>query len=269
MKVKKERRKSPSVSQAEKKAVKPVEVTSGPLQSIADAKVSRRTVMKGGVAVAAVVGVSSVALSGRRIREQGSTSSTSSSATATTQSYVTITPSQTNTATVPPSPPLVTTDPFGIRTITLNVNGTNYNVNVAPRTMLVDVLRDDLSLVATKKTCNRASCGACTVLVDGVPHESCHVMALRMVGHTILTSEMAKGDPVVNALQQAWVTEDGGQCNWCGAGQIMAATALLKSNPSPTVPQIKAALSGNLCRCGNYVQIIAAVQTAAKNLGGA
>jgi aerobic-type carbon monoxide dehydrogenase small subunit (CoxS/CutS family) len=182
---------------------------------------------------------------------------------------VTITPSQTNTATVPPSPPIVATNPFATRTITLNVNGTNYNVNVAPRTMLVDVLRDDLSLIATKKACNRASCGVCTVLVDGVPHESCHVMAIRMVGHNIVTSEIAKADPVVNALQQAWVTEDGGQCNYCGPGNIMAATALLKSNPNPTVPQIKAALSGNLCRCGNYVQIIAAVQAAAKNLGGA
>jgi aerobic-type carbon monoxide dehydrogenase small subunit (CoxS/CutS family) len=265
MKEKKRQKDSSSVT-------KPVEVKSKEAASavakVADTKVTRRTLMKGTAAVAAVVGVSSVAMSGRSIREQGSTSS-SSSATSTTQSYVTISPTATNTATVPPAPPIVATNPFAMRTVTLNVNGTNYNVNVAPRSMLVDVLREDLDLIATKRPCNRMSCGACTVLVDGVPHESCTLMAIRMVGHNIVTSEIAKADPVVNALQQAWITADGGQCNYCGSGQIMAATALLKSNPNPTVPQIKAALSGNLCRCGNYMHIIAAVQLAATNLGGA
>jgi aerobic-type carbon monoxide dehydrogenase small subunit (CoxS/CutS family) len=244
----------------------PVRAIGSELTKVADTKVSRRTLMKGTAAVAAVVGVSSVAMSGRKIREQGSTTSSASSST---QSYVTITPTATNTATVPPAPPILATNPFATRTVTLNVNGTNYNVIVAPRTMLVDVLREDLDLIATKRPCNRMSCGACTVLVDGVPHESCTLMAIRMVGHNIVTSEIAKADPVVNALQQAWVTADGGQCNYCGPGQIMAATALLKSNPNPTVPQIKAALSGNLCRCGNYMHIIAAVQLAATNLGGA
>jgi aerobic-type carbon monoxide dehydrogenase small subunit (CoxS/CutS family) len=153
-----------------------------------------------------------------------------------------------------------------MRTITLNVNGANYNVNVEPRSMLVDVLREEMGLIATKRPCNRMSCGGCTVLIDGVPHEACTIIALRMVGHSIMTGEIAKGDPVVNALQQAWVTEDGGQCTFCGPGQIMAATALLKSNPNPTIPEIKAALSGNLCRCGNYMHIISAVQAAAASL---
>jgi len=265
----KRKSKSPPVSQAESKILNSARVTGGPVEEAANAKITRRTLMKGTAAVAAVVGVSSVVMSGRNIREQGSTTSSSSSSSSSTQSYVTITPSQTNTATVPPAPPVTTTNPFGVRTVTLNINGANYNVNVAPRTMLIDVLREDLGLVATKRPCNRMSCGGCTVLIDGVPHESCSIMALRMVGHTIVTCEIAKGDPVVNALQQAWVTADGGQCNYCGPGQIMAATALLKSNPNPTVPQIKAALSGNLCRCGNYMHIIAAVQLAATNLGGA
>ena len=269
MKTKKEKQKSSSASQADKKVVKPVAATDGPLQNVADAKVTRRTLMKGTAAVAAVVGVSTVAMNGRNLREQGSTTSSASTSQSSTQSYVTITASQTNTATVPPNPPVTTTDPFGVRTITLNVNGANINVNVAPRTMLVDVLRDTMGFIATKKACNRMSCGFCTVLIDGVPHESCQLMAVRMVGHTIVTSEIAKNDPVVNALQQAWVAEDGGQCCYCGPGNIMSATALLKSNPNPTVPQIKAALSGNLCRCGNYTQIIAAVQAAAKSLGGA
>jgi aerobic-type carbon monoxide dehydrogenase small subunit (CoxS/CutS family) len=263
MKSSKGKKKSPSSSQADKKIVKPVASTGGPLQDVANVKLTRRALIKSTATAAAVVGVSSVTMSGRSVREQ------SGSSTSSTQSYATITPSQTNTATVPPAPPTTTTDPFGARTVTLNVNGTSYNVIVAPRSMLADVLRDELGLIATKKTCNRASCGSCTVLIDGEPHEACSVMTVRMVGHNITTSEIGKNDPVVNALQQAWVTEDGGQCNYCGPGNIMTATALLKSNPNPTVPQIKAALSGNLCRCGNYVQIIAAVQAAAKSLGGA
>jgi len=157
-----------------------------------------------------------------------------------------------------------------MRTITLNVNGTNYNLNVEPRSMLVDVLRDSMGLIGTKRPCNRMECGACTVLIDGVAHESCGVMAIRAVGHNITTVEIATADPVVNALQQAWVTADGAQCGFCGPGYIMSATALLKANTGhvPTLAQIKDACSGNLCRCGNYPHIIAAIQLAAKNLGG-
>lgn len=260
MKTRKEKRKSPASSKDEKKIVKPVEATGGPIEGVANAKVSRRTLLKGTATAAAVVGVSAISLQSLQLepaKEQTASSSTS---------YSTISPTQTNTGVVPPAPPVTTTNPFGVRTVTLNVNGTNYNVNVAPRSMLADVLREDLGLIATKKTCNRASCGTCTVLIDGEPHEACTVLTVRMAGHTIVTSEIGKNDPVVNALQQAWVTEDGGQCNYCGPGSIMAAAALLKSNPTPTVQQIKAALSGNLCRCGNYVQIIAAVQAAATNL---
>lgn len=266
MKTRKEKRKSPASSQDEKKIVKPVEATGGPIQGVANAKVSRRTLLKGTATAAAVVGVSAVSLQSLQLepaKEQTASSSTS---------YSTISPTQTNTGVVPPAPPVTTTNPFGVRTVTLNVNGTNYSVAVAPRSMLLDVLRDDLGLIATKKTCNRASCGSCTVLVDGAAHDACTLMTVRMVGHNIVTSEIGAAttpDPVVAALQKAWVTEDGGQCNYCGPGAIMTATALLKSNPNPTVAQIKAALSGNLCRCGNYVQIIAAVQAAATNLAAA
>ncbi|MDG6922250.1 MAG: 2Fe-2S iron-sulfur cluster binding domain-containing protein, partial [Nitrososphaerota archaeon] len=167
---------------------------------IANTAVSRRTVLKGSAAAAAVVGVS-VAMKGVKLdRFMDSSSSIT---------YSTITPSQTNTGQAPPNPPITTTDPFGIRTVTLNVNGTNHNVAVAPRSMLADVLRDTLGLIATKKVCNRASCGACTVLIDGAPYQSCHVMAVRVAGqHTIMTSEIATGDPVVDALQKAWVTQD-------------------------------------------------------------
>jgi aerobic-type carbon monoxide dehydrogenase small subunit (CoxS/CutS family) len=255
MTVKKEGKKANS-----KTSVKPVHGAGAAMADLSNTKVSRRTLLKGTATAAAVVGVSSVSVKSMQfkpVREQSSSSSSSSTSTI-----------QTNTATLPPPAVVVATSPTSARTIALNVNGTNYSVNVEPRSMLVDVLREDLNLIATKRPCNRMSCGACTVLIDGVPHESCNFMAIRAVGHAIVTAEIATNDPVVNALQQAWVTADGAQCGFCGPGMIMAATALLKANPNPSVDDIKEALSGNLCRCGNYVHEIAAVQLAAANLGG-
>ncbi len=260
MKSKKETTKAPSATQPEKKASISVGGTGGVIQDVASTKVSRRTLMKGTAAVVAVVGVSTLAMRGSRIKEQAAASSAS---------YVTISPTASVNTSIPTPGPIVATTPFDARTITLNVNGTSYTPTVEPRRMLVDVLREDLGLIATKKPCDRMCCGGCTVLIDGVPHESCTILAVRAVGHTIVTSEITTGDPVVNALQQAWVTSDGGQCSYCASGQIMAATYLLKNKPNPTVPEIKAALSGNLCRCGNYLHIIDAVQAAAASLGGA
>jgi aerobic carbon-monoxide dehydrogenase small subunit len=163
--------------------------------------------------------------------------------------------------------------------VTLNVNGTDYSVSIEPRDMLANVLRDYLGLVGTKMGCNRMSCGACTVLIDGLAHEACQFPAYRAVGHTILTVEggvpaqastsKVAADPVIVALQNAWAANDGGQCCFCSPGMIMAAAQLLKTNTNPTVDQIKATLSGNLCRCGNYLNIIASVQAAAATLGGA
>jgi aerobic-type carbon monoxide dehydrogenase small subunit (CoxS/CutS family) len=265
MNVKKERKKGSSLSQRAKTdskiSVKPAAGVGSAISDVANTKVSRRTLLKGTATAVAVVGVSSVAMRSMQfepLKEQSSSTSTASTSTI-----------QTNTATLPAPAPVMPTDAFSMRTITLNVNGTNTNVLVEPRSMLVDVLRDTMGLIATKRPCNRMECGACTVLIDGVPHESCGVLAMRAVGHTIMTAEIAAKDPVVNALQQAWVTADGAQCGFCGPGFIMSSTALLKANPNPTVADIKEALSGNLCRCGNYVHIIAAVQLAAKNLGGA
>jgi len=252
MNAKKERKKGSSLVKPEKSSPR----TGGVISDVANTKVSRRTLLKGTATAAAVVGVSSVAMRSMGLKEQATSSSTSSTYTLT------------NTATLPPPTPVVATSPTSARTITLNVNGTNYNVNVEPRSMLIDVLREDLNMIAAKRACNRMTCGSCTVLIDGVPHEACGVMAIRTVGHSIVTAEIGTGDQVVNALQQAWVTADGGQCAFCGPGNIMSATALLKANPNPSVADIKEALSSNLCRCGNYRAIIAAVQLAATNLGG-
>lgn len=213
-------------------------------------KVSRRTFIKGSVGAAAVVGVAAAVI-GSEGTLQAVTSSPQTSAS---------------------------TDPFASQLITLNVNGTDYPVSVEPRDMLVNVIRDNLGLTGTKRPCNRQECGGCTVLMDGVPVNSCNYIALRAQGKKILTTEggvasTVKGAPapdtVIAALHAAFVQEDGGQCAYCSPGQIMAAAGLLKQNTSPTVDEIKVAQSGNLCRCGNYPNIIRSVQAAAKTLGGA
>jgi aerobic-type carbon monoxide dehydrogenase small subunit (CoxS/CutS family) len=163
---------------------------------------------------------------------------------------------------------VISPDYTAVRTITLTVNGVNYTTQVEPRDMLVNVLRENLGLTGTKRPCNRMECGGCTVVIDGKAYYSCTYMAIRAQGKQILTVEGGSVDPVLNAIQQAWVPTDASQCGYCQPGRIMAATALLKSNPNPTVDQIKTGIAGNLCRCGTYLNVIEAVQLAAKNLAG-
>jgi aerobic-type carbon monoxide dehydrogenase small subunit (CoxS/CutS family) len=160
------------------------------------------------------------------------------------------------------------TDPFAARLISLNVNGNTMSVQVEPRSMLVDVLRDTMGLIAIKRSCNRMSCGGCTVLIDGQPFEACTYLAIRAVGHSILTPEIAAKDPVINALQLAAPIADMAQCGYCSPGIIMAVTPLLRQNTNPSVADIKTALSGNICKCGNYMHIINTVMLAAQNLRG-
>lgn len=152
--------------------------------------------------------------------------------------------------------------------IKLNVNGKTYAAEVQPRDMLVNVLRENLGLIGTKRPCNRMECGGCTVLIDDKPYYSCTYLAIRAQGKKILTVEGRDTDPVLKALQDAWVEADASQCGYCQAGQLMSATSLLKANPNPTVDQIKSAMSGNLCRCGTYMNIIEAIQMASKKLRG-
>ncbi len=207
-------------------------------EKFGDSRVSRRSFMKVGVAGAAIVGVA------LNVGDRKSIVAAKQSA-----------PSSTN-------------DPFASRAITLNVNGQDYKTEVEPRDMLNNVLRDYLGLIGTKRPCNRMECGGCTVLIDDVPHMSCQYIALHAVGKKILTVEGTKTDPVLSALQNAWVPVDGGQCSYCQPGQIMSATALLKHNTNPTLDDIKLSQSGNICRCGNYAGIIAGIQLAAQNLRG-
>jgi isoquinoline 1-oxidoreductase subunit alpha len=148
-------------------------------------------------------------------------------------------------------------------TISIKVNETVHNVDVDDDTPLLWVLRDVLGLTGTKFGCGLALCGACTVHVDGVPRRSC-ITPVGSVGNgAVTTIEVVSATPEGKALQQAWVDLDVVQCGYCQSGQIMSAAALLKSTPKPTNDDIDAAMSGNVCRCGTYQRIRAAIHRAA------
>lgn len=157
---------------------------------------------------------------------------------------------------------------FAPRDIKLRINGKQYTARVYPRDTLVNVLREQLGLIGTKRPCNRGECGGCTVLIEGKPILSCTFLAVRADGKEILTVEGRDYEPVLKTLQDAWVEADASQCGYCQAGQLMSATALLKRNPNPTINEIKSAMSGNLCRCGTYMNIIEAIQLASSKLRG-
>ena len=149
--------------------------------------------------------------------------------------------------------------------ITLNVNGTDHHIEVDHRWTLLRVLRDVLGLTGAKRGCDRGECGACTVLVDDDPVCSCSMLALQVGGRQVRTVEGLGDTNSLNALQEAFLAEDGGQCGFCTPGFIMSATALLESNTDPTEGEIRAALVGNICRCNAYGRIIESVKAAAKS----
>ena len=147
----------------------------------------------------------------------------------------------------------------------INVNGKSVQANADPRTPLLWVLRDTLGMTGTKYGCGIAQCGACTVHIDGVATRSCITPVSQVKGKKIVTIEGLSPDSS-HALQKAWVALDVPQCGYCQSGQIMAAAALLKSNPKPTDRDIDEAMS-NICRCGTYQRIRAAVHMAASQKG--
>lgn len=145
----------------------------------------------------------------------------------------------------------------------LNINGTPRQVDVEADTPLLWVLRDTLGMTGTKYGCGLAQCGACTVLVDGQPTRSCVTTIDSLAGTQITTIEAITDDPVGQRVVEAWVANQVPQCGYCQSGQVMAATALLKETPKPTDEDISAAMV-NLCRCGTYNAIAAAVRDAAQ-----
>lgn len=152
----------------------------------------------------------------------------------------------------------------------LNVNGKEHVVNdLDEATPLLWVLRDQLGLVGTKYGCGVAQCGACTVHLNGAAVRSCSIPVSAVAGQQVTTIEgLAGKDGKLNAVQAAWIEHDVAQCGYCQAGQIMSATALLKSNPKPTDADIDAAMTGNLCRCGTYTRIRKAIHSAATKANG-
>jgi 4-hydroxybenzoyl-CoA reductase subunit gamma len=149
------------------------------------------------------------------------------------------------------------------RLLRITVNGRVRDSAVADHALLIDYLREDLGLTGTKRGCDGGECGACTVLVDGEPRLACITLAARCDGATVQTIEALAVNGRMSRLQRAFHEKLGTQCGFCTPGMIMAAEALLQKNPAPDETQIRAALSGNLCRCTGYVKIIEAVSSAA------
>jgi aerobic-type carbon monoxide dehydrogenase small subunit (CoxS/CutS family) len=150
--------------------------------------------------------------------------------------------------------------------LTLRVNGEETEVSFAPYKTLLEVLREDLALTGTKHGCELGECGACAVLVDGVPMLSCLVLALECEGRRIETVEGLARGPELHPLQEAFADLGGTQCGYCTPGILMTAKALLDGDPQPSREKIKEAISGNLCRCTGYQQICESIEEAAKRM---
>lgn len=152
--------------------------------------------------------------------------------------------------------------------IALVVNGNSHSLDVEPGLTLLRLLRDELGLTGTKHGCDGGECGACTVLVNGMPVNSCLVLAPSVRDSEIVTIEGLASGGVLHPLQQAFIDHGALQCGFCGPGLIMMAKSFLEENPSPTRDQVKRALAGNLCRCTGYLGIVDAVMDAAEKLSG-
>ena len=148
------------------------------------------------------------------------------------------------------------------------VNGAEREVDVQPDMPLLWILRDELGLTGTKYGCGVAQCGACTVDLDGLPVRSCQVLAREVEGAQVTTIEGLGSPDAPHTVQAAWIEHQVAQCGYCQSGQIMQAAAMLAQNPDPTDEHIDRVMSGNLCRCGTYPRIRAAVKAAAASLRG-
>jgi carbon-monoxide dehydrogenase small subunit len=147
--------------------------------------------------------------------------------------------------------------------VTVTINGEERSADVEPRTLLVHFIRDDLDLTGTHWGCDTSNCGACVVLVDGVPVKSCTMLAATAEGHEIQTVEGMEQDGVLDPVQQGFIEMHGLQCGFCTPGMMLTARALLDENPNPSDAEIREAISGQICRCTGYTNIVKAVRWAA------
>ena len=145
--------------------------------------------------------------------------------------------------------------------IVLKVNGIDYRLSIETRRTLLEVLRENLGLTGTKKSCNEGNCGACTVLIDGRPVASCLVLAMDAQGKEILTIEGLSEGEKLHPIQEAFLKHGAIQCGFCTSGMILSAKACMDENPSPSMEEIRETISGNLCRCTGYVKIVEAIQS--------
>jgi len=150
--------------------------------------------------------------------------------------------------------------------ITLTVNGTDHELNVEPRTLLIHVLRDELGYTGPNVGCESSMCGACTVHLDGEAVKSCTMLAVQADGREVTTVEGLADDGEFHPIQEGFQEEHGLQCGYCTPGMMMTATELLERNPDPTEEEIREALEGNLCRCTGYQNIVRAVENAAEKM---
>lgn len=148
--------------------------------------------------------------------------------------------------------------------LTLGVNGRKYRLHVEPRWSLLYVIREHLGMTAAKAGCERGECGACTVLIDGKPRYACMTLALEAEGREVTTLEGLMDGEELGAVQQAFAEQDAFQCGYCTPGQIVSVEGLLRSNPDPSLEEVRQGVSGNLCRCGTYPLIFKAARRAAE-----
>ena len=172
-------------------------------------------------------------------------------------------------ATAAPKPsPLAIPEPITKETSIFNINGKTYKTEYEARTTLWEVIAVKLGLTGTNRSCNRASCGACSVLIDGTPFYSCHTLAMEAVGKKIFTVEGLGDEKNLHALQRVAHLYSAAECGFCTPGWEVVAKGLLDKNPNPTAEQVKAALSGHICRCAAYAAIVRTVMDAGKVLRG-
>ena len=160
----------------------------------------------------------------------------------------------------------MSTEPLQRATVSVTVNGKQHSAEVEPRLLLVHFLRETLDLTGTHIGCDTSNCGACTVLVDGVAVKSCTLLAIQADGATIETVEGMEQNNQLHPLQEGFLQQHGLQCGFCTPGMLMSAKALLATNSSPSEAEIRRGISGNLCRCTGYVNIVKAIQYGAAKM---